>query len=58
MFGFLDASKEVNTKGIGLGLHICKQITENFGGEVSVSSEQGKGSTFSFSFLLAESVRQ
>ena len=26
LFGFLDATKELNTKGIGLGLHISKQI--------------------------------
>lgn len=26
MFGFLDRTKEINTKGIGLGLHICKLI--------------------------------
>lgn len=24
LFGFLEDTKEVNTKGIGLGLHICK----------------------------------
>jgi len=23
-FGFLDATREINTQGIGLGLHICK----------------------------------
>ena len=27
LFGFLDATKELNAKGIGLGLHISKKIT-------------------------------
>lgn len=27
LFGFLDSTKEMNTKGIGLGLHICKLIS-------------------------------
>lgn len=26
LFGFLDTTKEINTKGIGLGLHISKKI--------------------------------
>ena len=26
LFGFLDATQELNTKGIGLGLHITKII--------------------------------
>ena len=26
VFGFLDTTKEINTKGIGLGLHISKMI--------------------------------
>jgi C4-dicarboxylate-specific signal transduction histidine kinase len=26
LFGFLDTTKELNTKGIGLGLHISKII--------------------------------
>jgi len=26
LFGFLDSTKELNTKGIGLGLHISKMI--------------------------------
>jgi signal transduction histidine kinase len=26
LFGFLDTTKELNTKGIGLGLHISKMI--------------------------------
>ena len=26
LFGFLDSTKELNTTGVGLGLHISKQI--------------------------------
>ena len=26
LFGFLEATSEINTKGIGLGLHITKMI--------------------------------
>lgn len=26
LFGFLNANEEMNTKGIGLGLYICKRI--------------------------------
>jgi signal transduction histidine kinase len=27
LFGYLEESKEINAKGIGLGLHICKMVT-------------------------------
>ena len=38
LFGFLDTSKELNSKGIGLGLHISKMICNEFGGDIIVNS--------------------
>ena len=42
LFGFLDTTKELNTKGIGLGLHISKMICQEFGGEIIANSEWKK----------------
>mmetsp|Transcript_24122 Transcript_24122/g.37042 ORF Transcript_24122/g.37042 Transcript_24122/m.37042 type:complete len:100 (+) Transcript_24122:2170-2469(+) len=52
LFGRLDSSLELNTNGIGLGLHISKMITASFGGSLRCSSCLGAGSTFSFDFVL------
>ena len=35
-------------QGTGLGLSICKTIIERLGGSISVSSDPGKGTTFTF----------
>lgn len=37
-----------NTRGSGLGLSIAKEIAEGLGEDISVSSEYGKGTVFSF----------
>lgn len=45
-------------RGIGLGLSISRQLVELHGGSLSIHSELGKGSTFSFALPLADSYSE
>jgi hypothetical protein len=45
-------SEDVENLGAGLGLSLCKELVELYSGDISVTSELGKGTTVSFSVNL------
>ncbi len=49
-----DASTTRNFGGTGLGLHLSKQIAEKLGGDITVESEYGEGSTFTVSIATGD----
>jgi len=52
LFGFVQTTQEVNTRGIGLGLVISKKIVEMYDGNIGFKSKWGSGSTFAFKIAI------
>ena len=53
---FYKADKSHTGSGSGLGLSIAREILQQMGENITVTSEKGRGSTFSFTLPLAVSV--
>jgi len=47
-------NRSQGTSGTGMGLAICRAIAETHGGTISVTSQMGKGSVFTFTLRVSE----
>jgi signal transduction histidine kinase len=57
-FTQLDQSSTRAHGGVGLGLHLVRELTRRFGGEVAVDSVVDRGTTFTVTIPVAASVPQ
>jgi len=55
---FYKVDKSRGGQGSGMGLAIARHVVEEHGGEISVQSEEGRGTTFIFSLPTAVSTSQ
>ncbi len=53
----IEKSLETNRKGLGLGLHITKELVVRHGGRIWLESESGKGATFHFTLPVFSLTR-
>lgn len=55
-FKQVDGTSTRKYGGTGLGLAICKQLVEKMGGKISVDSQEGEGTTFTFVVELSSAT--
>lgn len=48
------SSEKINDLGLGLGLSLCREIVSLFDGEITLESEQSKGTTVKFNLTLSK----
>ena len=53
MFRQVDSSDARSYRGAGLGLHIVQRLVHQLGGEITVTSEVGRGSAFTFTLPMS-----
>ncbi len=46
-------AERLHINGFGIGLYVAREIVHLHGGEITVDSEEGKGSTFTIQLPLA-----
>lgn len=56
-FGRIVTPENGAIPGVGLGLYLCRELAHMHGGELTVSSEVGRGSTFRLRLPLARGTR-
>ena len=55
---FFRVPDQQSETGAGLGLAIAKEIVEAHGGNINVESQEGKGTTFSFTLKTADQLSE
>ena len=58
LFSRINDGARLDRNGIGLGLTICRNLVQQFNGDIGVESVHGQGSTFSFTFEYSEAPQE
>ena len=54
----VEHNPETDHRGLGIGLHICRELVSGHGGRIWAQSRPGRGSTFSFTLPIFSLERQ